>query len=196
MAGDASLPAFTPMAGPSTHRPWRGDHEQPGPSGPLAVSGGPDWCLEQGGRGRSLVAANWRSQLSFRGGKVRRSARSAANTSLRLRTRRPRDSAPPSGSGCSAGSQVFNLPYRRIAFGRAAGPPGREETAAATQVPNLRYSRLQICATGQSAVPGRMAARRRKKLKRKLIFAPLAPLRGYPCLACHRQLNTESLNKP
>jgi hypothetical protein len=44
-------------------------------------------------------------------------------------------------------AQIFNLPYRRIRFGRVSD---RSETLGlcdATQITNLRYGRVQLCAT-------------------------------------------------
>ena len=44
-------------------------------------------------------------------------------------------------------AQIFNLPYRRIAFGRRSEVSRRPGFAEAPQITNLRYGRLQICAT-------------------------------------------------
>jgi hypothetical protein len=57
---------------------------------------------------------------------------------------------------CSRGgvkvAQIFNLLYRRIAFCTALGFPIGSLNLAALPIANRRYSRLQICATGASAM--------------------------------------------
>ena len=45
-------------------------------------------------------------------------------------------------------AQICNLPYRRIAFGKALANPQRHGVAHPWRIANPRYSRLQICATG------------------------------------------------
>jgi len=49
--------------------------------------------------------------------------------------------------GAGKVAQIFNLPYRRIAFGRASGVAKRFRISDAPQIANLRYSRMQFCAT-------------------------------------------------
>jgi len=44
-------------------------------------------------------------------------------------------------------AQIFNLLYRRIAFGRTPGNTTVSELSNAPQIANLRYSRVQLCAT-------------------------------------------------
>jgi len=44
--------------------------------------------------------------------------------------------------------QIFNLLYRRIAFGRSLEAPVRVGLSHGPQTANLPYSRLKICATG------------------------------------------------
>ena len=44
-------------------------------------------------------------------------------------------------------AQIFNLPYRRIIFGRVSGRSQALARCDATQITNLRYGRVQLCAT-------------------------------------------------
>src|SRR6266566_5982417 len=44
-------------------------------------------------------------------------------------------------------AQIFNLPYRRIAFGGASNVLYALASRSAWQSPTLRYSRVQLCAT-------------------------------------------------
>jgi hypothetical protein len=44
-------------------------------------------------------------------------------------------------------AQIFNLLYRRIAFGRRLQISVRHRIASTLQVENLRYGRVQLCAT-------------------------------------------------
>jgi hypothetical protein len=44
-------------------------------------------------------------------------------------------------------AQIFNLPYRRVALGKAFAIPNLFCKPAAPQIANLRYSRMQFCAT-------------------------------------------------
>jgi len=44
-------------------------------------------------------------------------------------------------------AQIFNLPYRRIAFGWALDTPRRLGLSSLPQIANLRYGRMQFCAT-------------------------------------------------
>jgi hypothetical protein len=44
-------------------------------------------------------------------------------------------------------AQIFNLPYRRIAFGRTSAIPKSFRQPPAPRIANLRYSRIQFCAT-------------------------------------------------
>ncbi|MBI4660498.1 MAG: hypothetical protein HY735_16800 [Verrucomicrobia bacterium] len=47
-------------------------------------------------------------------------------------------------------AQIFNLPYRRFAIGRAAENSGALDLADAPQNAILRYGRFQICATSSA----------------------------------------------
>src|SRR6266699_2751600 len=44
-------------------------------------------------------------------------------------------------------AQIFNLPYRRIIFGRVSEQSQALAHCDATQITNLRYGRVQLCAT-------------------------------------------------
>ena len=44
-------------------------------------------------------------------------------------------------------AQIFNLLYRRIAFGKPLDVPQCSRLFPASQIPNLRYGRVQLCAT-------------------------------------------------
>jgi hypothetical protein len=44
-------------------------------------------------------------------------------------------------------AQIFNLLYRRIAFGKTPGNMTAAELLHAPQIANLRYGRMQFCAT-------------------------------------------------
>ena len=44
-------------------------------------------------------------------------------------------------------AQICNLPYRRVALGRAFGGSGDFEIFNGQRIANPRYSRLKICAT-------------------------------------------------
>ena len=48
-------------------------------------------------------------------------------------------------------AQIFNLLYRRIAFGKTVETPTIVELKNASQIANLRNSRMQFCATGCGA---------------------------------------------
>ena len=51
---------------------------------------------------------------------------------------------------CATGvAQIFNLLYRRIAFGKASVVPPCSITSHALRIENPRYSRLKICATNE-----------------------------------------------
>ena len=45
-------------------------------------------------------------------------------------------------------AQIFNLPYRRVALGRALRIQERIELTDVLRIANPRYSRVQLCATG------------------------------------------------
>jgi hypothetical protein len=51
------------------------------------------------------------------------------------------------GEAVAGVAQIFNLPYRRIAFGKALKGFEGARIAKASQIPNLRYGRVQLCAT-------------------------------------------------
>ena len=44
-------------------------------------------------------------------------------------------------------TQIFNLLYRRIAFGKASATISASAFLQSPQIANLRYSRVQLCAT-------------------------------------------------
>jgi len=52
-------------------------------------------------------------------------------------------------------AQIFNLPYRRIGFGRVLDRCDALARSGAPQITNLRYGRVQLCATSRVA-PSRL----------------------------------------
>ena len=44
-------------------------------------------------------------------------------------------------------AQIFNLPYRRVALGKAPDCPSDSENFNGRRIANPRYSRVQLCAT-------------------------------------------------
>ncbi|MBI4658259.1 MAG: hypothetical protein HY735_05310 [Verrucomicrobia bacterium] len=74
-------------------------------------------------------------------------------------------------------AQIFNLPYRRFAIGRAAENSGALDLADAPQNAILRYGRLQICATSSARrfmVP--MRALWACRLSMNFVAADVSPL--------------------
>jgi hypothetical protein len=51
-------------------------------------------------------------------------------------------------------AQIFNLPYRRIAFGRAPGHPVPWYIIHGPRIANPRYGGLQTCATATAELKG------------------------------------------
>ncbi len=62
----------------------------------------------------------------------------------------------PTKVGCLFGvAQIFNLPYRRIVFGKARDRFDASAFPKGWQSATLRYSRLQVCATSLAFAPNR-----------------------------------------